>query len=157
RVSLYARSENDHLLHVAVHHIVADYWSLTLLLDEVGKLYQAYHSKIETQLAPLEYSYADFVEWQREKLSGPDGERLWDYWKKELSGELPPLSLPADHARPPVQTFSGSSFPFRLDARLTEKFKRLGAEQQATLFTTLLAAFQILLYRLTSQKQIIVG
>jgi len=157
RTVLYARSEKEYLLHVAVHHMVADYWSLTLLLDEIGKLYQAYANKVETHLVPLEYSYADFVEWQREKLSGPAGERLRDYWKNELAGELPPLSLPADHIRPPVQTFRGASFPFSLDARLTEALKRLGEEQQATLFTTLLAAFQVLLYRLTSQKQVIVG
>ncbi|HLJ26156.1 MAG TPA: non-ribosomal peptide synthase/polyketide synthase [Candidatus Angelobacter sp.] len=157
RATLYTRSENDHLLHVAVHHIIADYWSLTLLLDEIGKLYQAYHSKAEATLVPLECSYADFVEWQREKLSGPDGERLWGYWKEELSGELAPLSLPADHARPPVQTFHGSSFPFTLDARLTEKLKQFGVEQQTTLFAMLLAAFQILLYRLTSQNQVTVG
>ena len=157
RASLYARSENDYLLHVAVHHIVADYWSLTLLLDEVGKLYKAHLSKMEPELAPLEYGYADFVEWQREKLSSPEGERLWSYWKEELSGELPPLALPTDNARPPLQTFRGSSHPFTLDARLTDKLKHFGAEQQTTLFATLLAAFQILLYRLTSQKQITVG
>ncbi|HZD09444.1 MAG TPA: condensation domain-containing protein, partial [Candidatus Limnocylindrales bacterium] len=157
RTALYARSEKEYLLHIAVHHLVADYWSLTLLLDEVGKLYQAFANKAGTQLVPLEYSYADFVEWQREKLSGPGGERLRDYWKSELAGELPPLSLPADHVRPPVQTFRGASLPFSLDARLTKALKRLGEEHQATLFTTLLAAFQVLLYRLTSQKQVIVG
>ena len=157
RTVLYARSEKEYLLHVAVHHMVADYWTLTLLLDEIGKLYQAYANKVEIHLVPLEYSYADYVEWQRAKLSGPAGERLRDYWKNELAGELSPLSLPADHARPPIQTFRGASFPFSLDARLTETLKKLGEEQQATLFTTLLAAFQVLLYRLTSQKQVIVG
>jgi amino acid adenylation domain-containing protein len=157
RASLYARSEKDHVLHVMLHHIVADYWSLTLLLDEVGSLYEAYHSRGEAQLEGMEAGYAEFVEWQREKLSGPDGEQLRNYWKKELSGELTPLSLPADHARPPVQTFRGSSLPFKLDLQLTEKLKRLGAERQATLFATLLAAFQVLLHRLTSQKEIIVG
>src|SRR5579871_136956 len=157
RTALYARSEKEYLLHIAVHHLVADYWSLTLLLDEMGKLYQAFANKAEAHLVPLEYSYADFVEWQREKLSGPGGEKLRDYWKSELAGELPQLSLPADHIRPPVQTFRGASLPFSLDARLTQALKRLGEEQQATLFTTLLAAFQVLLYRLTSQKQVIVG
>ncbi|HXC44488.1 MAG TPA: amino acid adenylation domain-containing protein, partial [Candidatus Dormibacteraeota bacterium] len=157
RVGVYTRSPTNHLLHVAVHHIVADYWSLTLLLNEIGQLYQASYLKVEAQLAPLEYSYADFVEWQRKKLSGPDAKRLWDYWKDELSGELSPLSLPADHARPPVQTFRGSSLPFRLNAKLTERLKKLGGEQQATLFATLLAAFQVLLFRLSSQTQIIVG
>ncbi|PYP84412.1 MAG: non-ribosomal peptide synthetase [Candidatus Angelobacter sp. Gp1-AA117] len=157
RTALYVRSEKEYLLHIAVHHLVADYWSLTLLLDEIGKLYQAYANKAGTHLVPLEYSYADFVEWQREKLSGSAGEKLRDYWKNELAGELPPLSLPADHVRPPVQTFRGASLPFSLDARLTKALKKLGEEQRATLFTTLLAAFQVLLYRLTSQQQVIVG
>ncbi|MBZ5490381.1 MAG: non-ribosomal peptide synthase/polyketide synthase [Acidobacteriia bacterium] len=157
RAAVYGRSDNNHLLHVAVHHIIADYWSLTLLLEEVGKLYQAYHSKAEPQLPPLECSYANFVEWQRENLAGPEGERLRSYWKEELSGELAPLSLPADHARPPVQTFHGYSFPFVLESELTEKLKLFAAEHQTTLFSVLLAAFQILLYRLTSQKQITVG
>ncbi|HEV2964525.1 MAG TPA: amino acid adenylation domain-containing protein, partial [Candidatus Angelobacter sp.] len=157
RAALYSRLEEDHLLHVSVHHIISDYWSLSLLLDELGKLYQAYHSKTEAELAPLEYSYADFVQWQEERLSGAEGEQIWSYWKEELSGELVPLSLPADYARPPLQTFHGSSVPFTLDAALTEKLKQLGAGRQATLFATLLAAFQIFLYRLTSQKQLTVG
>jgi amino acid adenylation domain-containing protein len=157
RVNLYTRSDSDYLLHVAIHHIISDYWSLTLLLNEVGKLYEDSHGKTEPQLPPVEHSYADFVEWQREKLSGPDGERLASYWKAELSGELAPLSLPADNARPPVQTFHGSSFPLVVHADLVGKLKGLSAEQQTTLFATLLAVFHVLLHRLTSQKQIVVG
>ncbi len=157
RATLYTRPENSHLLQVAVHHIVVDYWSLTLLLDELGKLYQAQRSNSKAELAPLEHSYSDFVEWQRKKLSSPEGERLLAYWKEELSGELAPLNLPSDHSRPPVQTFHGSSLPFTVDARLTEKLKQFASEQQTTLFAVLLAAFQTLLYRLSSQKQVIVG
>ncbi|HEV3040683.1 MAG TPA: amino acid adenylation domain-containing protein, partial [Candidatus Angelobacter sp.] len=157
RTNLYALPTGDHLLHVAVHHIVADYWSLILLLEELGKLYEGLHNKTEAELAPLKWSYSDFVEWQREKLSGPEGERLSAYWKQALSGELAPLSLPADHARPPVETFRGSSIPFTLDAKLAEKLKQLASDQQTTLFATLLAAFQVFLHRLTSQKEIVIG
>jgi hypothetical protein len=126
-------------------------------LEEAGKLYEAYRTNTEPQLAPVEHSYADFVEWQKKKLSGPDGERLATYWKEELSGELEPLSLPADYGRPPVQTFQGSSLPLALDAGLTGRLKQFCAGQQTTPFTTILAAFQVLLHRLTSQKQVIVG
>lgn len=157
RATLYADAENSHTLHIAVHHIVVDYWSLTLLLDELGKLYQTQRSNSKVELAPLGHSYSDFVEWQREKLSGPDGEKLLGYWKEELFGEQAPLSLPLDYPRPPIQTFRGSSLPFALDARLTEKLKQLAAARQTTLFAVLLAAFQTLLYRLSSQKQVIVG
>ena len=156
RATLFA-TEAEHLLHVSVHHVVADYWSLTLLLDEVGEIYDANRCKKDLHLPQPEHSYADFVEWQREKLSGSDGERLWGYWKEELAAELAPLNLPSDHARPAVQTFRGSSLPFALDAHLTKELRRFAREQQTTLFAALLATFQILLHRLTSQKQIIVG
>jgi amino acid adenylation domain-containing protein len=157
RVHLFSRSENDHVLHIAVHHIVADFWSLMVLLDEVGKLYQAYCQKTEAQLQPLNLSYADWIAWHHQQLAGAEGERLWSYWKRELSGEIPPLNLPADNRRPRVQTFSGSSLPFALGKRLTQQLKELGAQQQTTLFMTLLAGFQVLLHRITGQKQIVVG
>ncbi|HET8890737.1 MAG TPA: amino acid adenylation domain-containing protein [Candidatus Angelobacter sp.] len=157
RVHLFSRSENDHILHVAVHHIVADFWSLMLLLDEVGKLYEAHRQKTEAQLQPLNRSYADLVAWHHQLLAGAEGERLRTYWMRELSGEIAPLNLPADRRRLPVQTFSGASLPFVLGKTLTRQLKELGAQQQTTLFITLLAGFQVLLHRITGQKQIVVG
>ncbi|HEY2914034.1 MAG TPA: condensation domain-containing protein, partial [Candidatus Angelobacter sp.] len=157
RVHLFRRSENEHVLNLAVHHIVADFWSLMVLLEEVGKLYEAYCQKTQAQLQPLPFSYADSIAWHHQQLAGAEGERLRSYWMRELSGEIPPLNLPADHRRPRVQTYSGSSLPFTLGKRLTQQLKELGAQQQSTLFMTLLAGFQVLLHRLTSQKQIVVG
>jgi amino acid adenylation domain-containing protein len=157
RVHLFSRSENEHVLHLAVHHIVADFWSLMVLLEEVGKLYEANCRKIQAQLPPLNFSYADSIAWHHHQLAGAEGERLRSYWMRELSGEIPPLNLPADHRRPRVQTFSGESLPFGLSKRLTQQLKDLGAQQQSTLFMTLLAGFQVLLHRLTGQKQIVVG
>jgi amino acid adenylation domain-containing protein len=157
RVHLFSRSDDDHVLHVAVHHIVADFWSLMVLLDEVGKLYEAYSQKTEANLPPLNHSYADWVAWHHQVLASSEGERLRSYWRRELSGEIAPLNLPADHRRSPVQTFSGASLPFSLGKKLTRQLKELGAQQQTTLFMTLLAGFQVLLYRITGQKQIVVG
>lgn len=157
RVHLFSRSENEHVLHIAVHHIVADFWSLMVLLDEVGKLYEAYCQKTQAQLQPANFSYADWIAWHHQQLAGSEGERLRSYWMRELSGEIPPLNLPADHRRPRVQTFSGSSVPFTIGKKLTQQLKELGVQQQTTLFMTLLASFQVLLHRLTGQKQIVVG
>ena len=157
RVRLYGRSENDHVLQVSVHHIVSDFWSLALLLDEAGKIYETARRRSGLQLPALSFSYADFVQWQREQLSGPEADELWSYWKHELSGELAPLALPLDRPRPPALTFRGASRPFAVNKELTEKLKHLGQERQATLFMTVLAAFQILLHRLSGQKEIIVG
>lgn len=157
RVHLFSRSENEHVLHLAVHHIVADFWSLMVLLEEVGKLYEANCQKTQAQLQPLNFSYADSIAWHHQQLAGAEGERLKSYWIRELSGEIPPLNLPADHRRPRVQTFSGSSLPFSVSKKLTQQLKDLGVQQQSTLFMTLLASFQVLLHRLTGQKQIVVG
>jgi amino acid adenylation domain-containing protein len=157
RVHLFSRSENEHVLHIAVHHIVADFWSLMVMLEEVGKLYQASSQKTQAQLQPLNFSYADWIAWHHQQLAGSEGERLRSYWMRELSGKIPPVNLPADYRRPRVQTFSGSSLPFTLSKRLTQQLKEIGARQQTTLFMTLLAGFQVLLHRLTGQKQIVVG
>ena len=157
RVHLFSRSDNEHVLHIAVHHIVADFWSLMVLLEEVGKLYEAYCQKTQAQLQAANFSYADWIAWHHQQLAGGEGERLRSYWTRELSGEIPPLNLPADHRRPRVQTFSGSSLPFGLSKRLTQQLKELSAQQQSTLFMTLLAGFQVLLHRFTGQKQIVVG
>ena len=90
-------------------------------------------------------------------LAGPEGERLRTYWLQQLAGELPVLDLPTDRARPPVQTYRGASVSATLDQHLTQRLKRLALSHEATLFMTLLAAFQVLLYRYTDQEEIPVG
>jgi amino acid adenylation domain-containing protein/non-ribosomal peptide synthase protein (TIGR01720 family) len=157
RVKLFTRSETEHTLLVTVHHIAADFWSMLSLLDELLMLYDAEISGRPNPLAPLNFSYTDYVRWQRNMLSGPEAERHWAYWRQKLSGDLPVLNLPTDHPRPPVQTYNGASCGFRLDPELTRKIKTLAQKEGATLYMTLLAAFQVLLYRYTGQDDIIVG
>ncbi|MFZ1009220.1 MAG: condensation domain-containing protein, partial [Candidatus Sulfotelmatobacter sp.] len=157
RVHLYRLAEKNYVMHVAVHHIVSDLWSLMLLFEQLGKLYQQRQLGADPKLAASDYTYADFVAWQRQQLAGPEGERLWSYWKNELSGELAPLDLPADHRRPQLQTFRGSSYSFVIDQKLCDQLRQLGAQKRTTLFATLFAAFQALLHRLSGQKDIVVG
>ena len=85
-------------------------------------------------------------------LAGTEGERLWDYWRRELEGDLPVLSLPIFKERPAVQTFRGASHIFVLDERLTEQLRALAKEEGTTLYTVLLAVFQVLLHRYTGQN-----
>ena len=126
-------------------------------MNELKTLYPTERSGTEANLAPLELRYTDYVRWQSEMLAGPDGERCWAYWQKQLSGPLPVLNLPTDRPRPPVQSHRGASRTLQLDAGLTRKLQALGESQGASLFVTLLAAFQVLLSRTSSQDDLIVG
>lgn len=149
-------AEGDVLLMV-VHHIVFDGWSLWVLLDELATLYAAQLQGASAVLPEINAQYGDFIRWQSELLAGREGERLWDYWRRELQGELPVLSLPIFKERPAVQTFRGASHTFVLNERLIERLRALAREESATLYTVLVAAFQVLLHRYTGQDHFTVG
>jgi amino acid adenylation domain-containing protein len=157
RVKVFERGEREHVIALVVHHIVADFWSLSVLADELARLYEAEAEGTSVSLPPHESRYADYVRWQSERLSGAAGEALRAYWERQLSGRLPLLDLPTDHPRPPVQTFRGASYSFRLDAETSRRVKTLGQSRGATLYMTLLAAFHALLHRYTGQTDLLVG
>jgi|GEM_PF-118941 len=148
-------------------HIVTDFWSFDLLFDQLQQLYRTHvqgaakHANVdhaqEAHLTPLNYSYLSFVQWQEEMLQGPAGARLWNYWGEQLAGELPNLDLPLDRPRPPLQTYQGKSHLFKLPEPLTRALFALSHAERATPFMTLLAAFQVLLYRWSGQQDILVG
>jgi len=155
RVWLFSRSAEDHYMLFVSHHIITDLWSQTVLLYELSQIYGG--SDGTPKLPPLSHQYKDFVEHEAKFLSDISAKNHWNYWKQQLSGELPNLELPLDFSRPPVQTFKGESVSLRLDAELTQQLKRLGEQHGATIFMTLLAAYDVLLHRYTGQEDIIVG
>jgi len=157
RVNVFRRSASEHILLLVVHHIVVDFWSLAVLAHELGTLYRAKKTGTDALLKPLSWQYSDYVRWQKEMLVGQEGEKLWAYWKGQLDGELPVLALPLDKPRPPVQTYNGAAETFKLDTNVTGGLKSLANSYRATLYMALLAIFQLLLYRYTSQESILVG
>ncbi|GET41100.1 amino acid adenylation [Microseira wollei NIES-4236] len=157
RVNLFVCSPQEHILLLVVHHIIADFWSLAAIAQELGILYQAEKNKTEVNLPEQTVQYTDYVSWQKEMLAGEEGERLWKYWQKQLAGELPVLNLPTDRQRPPVQSYRGAAYSFKLSSELTQQLKTLSRTKGTTLYMTLLAAFQVLLYRYTGQEDILVG
>ena len=157
RVSLYSQADDDHVLLLAVHHIICDAWSMWMLMHELSVLYPAAIQGRRADMSPVPAQYADFVQWQNRILSGPEGERLWQYWQGRLSGELPVLDLPMSRTRPAVPSLRGASHFFRLDERLVRDLAAVGKAQGATLYVCLLAVFQTLLHRYTGQDDIIVG
>ena len=157
RVHLLQRPARDSLLLLSIHHIVADFWSLAVLMEELGDLYDAERTRQPAALSPVAATYADYVQWQEALIASPEGERHWNYWREQLAGELPVLNLPTDHPRPPLQTYRGATRAFALSAELSGRLLSLGQSHGATLYMTLLAAFQTLLLRYTGQRDMTVG
>ncbi|OAD21093.1 pyoverdine sidechain peptide synthetase III,L-Thr-L-Ser component, partial [Candidatus Thiomargarita nelsonii] len=156
RVNLFTCSEQDYILLLVIHHIVCDGWSLWLLMDELRVLYQAEMVNRKVFLPYLNRQYTDYLQWQTEKLVSEE-ERLWGYWREQLAGELPVINLPTFRLRPPVLTYRGASYAFKLTKELTQRLKELARTEEATLYMILLAAFYVLLHRYSGQKDILVG
>ena len=157
RVTLLRLADQDHVLVLILHHIVADGWSMAVLQRELSILYQAFSSAQPSPLPDLPIQYADFAVWQRQWLQGEVLESQLSYWKKQLEGAPAVLNLPMDRPRPPLQSFRGARRSLELSKGLTRDLKNLSRQNDVTLFMTLLAAFQTLLYRYTGQEDVVVG
>jgi amino acid adenylation domain-containing protein len=157
RLQLFKRGAAEWVLLFTVHHSVVDLWSLVVLLDELRQIYEATLEGRWAALAPLAQHYPDYQQQQARMIAGPEGERLWSYWAQQLAGELPLLNLPTDRPRPPFQSYRGAAHPFTIDAAVARQLQAIARETGATLYTVLLAAFQVLLWRYTGQEDILVG
>ncbi|MBV8318682.1 MAG: amino acid adenylation domain-containing protein, partial [Planctomycetaceae bacterium] len=156
RVVLLRLGENDHALLLTMHHIVTDGWSVGVAARELLALYQSFLAGTPAALPELPIQYVDFAHWQRNRLRGEVLDDLLGYWSRQLAG-VPPLELPTDRPRPVVRTARGALQWFTLAPELTEALEDLSRRERATLFMTLLAAFQTLLHRYTGQDDIAVG
>jgi amino acid adenylation domain-containing protein len=157
RTTLLRLAEEEHVILFTMHHIVSDEWSIGVLIKEIGICYEAFSRDKLPLLPELKVQYADYAGWQQRWLNEETTQTLLDYWRKQLDGAPLVLDLPAEGARPPVQTYQGATYQFELGAALTEKLKASSRQQGATLFMTLLAAFQTLLYRYTGQEDFVIG
>ncbi|NJM90520.1 MAG: AMP-binding protein, partial [Hydrococcus sp. RU_2_2] len=156
RVKLLRLAEKEHVLLLTMHHIIADGWSLGILVRELSVLYKAFDAQKSFSLPPLPIQYADFALWQHQYLKGEVLETHLNYWKQQLAGVPTLLELPTDYPRPELQTFRGCSHSFALRG-LTEKLKTLSQQSEASLFMILLAALGILLSRYSRQKDLVIG
>ncbi|KAB8318928.1 amino acid adenylation domain-containing protein [Tolypothrix campylonemoides VB511288] len=150
-------SPQENILLLVMHHIATDGWSMSILYEELTTLYQAFNDGLSNPLPELPIQYADFAVWQREWLSGEVLQKQLNYWKQQLAGATPILELPADRPRPPVQSYRGARQFFVLPQSLSQALHGLSRQEGVTLFMTLLAAFQTLLYRYSRQEDILVG
>jgi amino acid adenylation domain-containing protein len=157
RIKVLRLAEQDHVLSLNMHHIVSDGWSMGVLIRELSVLHRAFSAGQPSPLPELPIQYADFSAWQRSWLAGDVLERQLNYWKRQLQGAPPALELPIDRPRPAVLSTRGAAQSVRLELELAERLHSLSRQAGATLYMTLLAAFQVLLYRYTGQDDISVG
>lgn len=157
RARLFTRAAGTHVLLLMVHHIAMDLWSVGILLRELRLLYREEAGHGPADLPDPEWSYRHFVAWQEALVTGPDGKRLKDYWQQQLAGSMLNLDLPTDRPRPPVQTYHGAVCRAEVDPALTLRLRALSRAYGVTLYTTVLAAFQLLLSRYSGQEHFVLG
>ena len=156
RARLLCLADDDFVLLLTLHHIVADGWSMTLLVRELSVLYPAFVAGRGSPLGELPIQYADFAVWQRSRLEGDSLASLLAYWSGQLR-DLPVLQLPTDRPRPAVQGFRGGTHRLVVDAGVVAGLRSVGQQEGATLFMTLLAGFAALLHRYGGQDDLAIG
>ncbi|MCT7982368.1 amino acid adenylation domain-containing protein [Laspinema sp. A4] len=156
RISLIQLSPSGQLLMLNMHHIISDGWSIGVLIQELGILYSAFVQGKSSPLPTLEIQYADFAHWQRKWLKGDILEQQLAYWRQQLDG-ISMLNLPSDRPRPAVPSYRGKRYGLQISKAMSAELAALSQQEGVTLFMTLLAAFQTLLYRYTQQEYIAVG
>ncbi|WP_053139760.1 non-ribosomal peptide synthase/polyketide synthase [Pseudomonas sp. MIACH] len=161
RARLLRLAPGEHVLGIALHHMVSDAWSATIALRELALGYQARCAGKPADLAPLPVQYADFALWQREHLQGAELARQLDYWTTTLerrdSEGSPLLALPTDYPRPSVQTYRAGLVQRELSAELSGRVQAFASRLGTTPFTVLFAGFAVLMHRLSGDATVLIG
>lgn len=157
RASILQLSDDDYIFYYNIHHIVCDGWSMNVLAKDVLALYEQLLEEKEPELPVLKIQYRDYAVWQQEQLQQEQNNVHKEYWLKTLTGELPTLDLPYQKARPTVKTYAGNSLRTYITPEVTNGLKKYGQNQGGSLFIGLLAAWNVLFHKYTTEKDIIIG
>ena len=157
RAVLYRLADDDHVLYFMTHHAIWDGWSFDIFYTEMSALYEAFAGGKPSPLPELETAYGDFAAWHRQQLEGDALKRQVDYWTAHLAGSGEPLQLPEDKPRPARASGVGGTDWVHVDGATTEALRNVGGRVGATLFMALLAAYYVLLHRLSGQDDLVVG
>jgi len=157
RVRLFKLGEDDHVLYFMPHHVIWDGWSFDLFYTEMSALYQVFAEGLSSPLPPLDVTYGDYAAWHSQRLQGDALHDQVRYWVDQLSGEREPLHLPEDKPRPAKASGIGGTGWVHVNAATTDALRQIGGRAGATLFMTLLAAYYVLLHRLSGQDDLVVG
>ncbi|MFC4311933.1 condensation domain-containing protein, partial [Steroidobacter flavus] len=157
RGRLLRLEQDEHVLLLTLHHLIADGWSIGVLIRELGKLYETHLSGEPASLPPLVVQYADYAQWQRQWLAGPELQQQLGYWRQHLQGSPELLELPGDRPRPAVQSYRGGNVSVALELDLSRELKGFCRQLDVTLAMTLYTAWAIVLARLSGQDDLVIG
>jgi hypothetical protein len=157
RTALIYLGTSKHVLLLSMHHMIADEASMHILVREIAVHYAAFVAGAPAPLTNLPVQYADFAVWQRQWLQGEVLQKQINYWRRQFVDLPPPLELPADFPRKAAESFCVEREFVSLDEELSARLKELSQREDATVFITLLAAFQLLLHQYTGQEDIVAG
>jgi amino acid adenylation domain-containing protein len=147
----------SHIILLVMHHIITDGWSISILFREVTSCYAEFARGKEPDLPELPIQYAEYAQWQHERMNGEALTRQTEHWKNKLAGAQSLIDLPLDHPRPTIAGWHGATEEISLDGVFLAKLKALAQAEGATSFMVAMAAFQALLWRYTNQESILVG
>ncbi|MFT5822557.1 MAG: amino acid adenylation domain-containing protein, partial [Crocinitomix sp.] len=157
RIALLQIEDNAYVFYFNMHHIISDGWSMSVLSKDVFTFYEAFEANREPELKDLRIQYKDYAAWQLNQLKEETFKGHQNYWLNHLSGELPLLDLPSSKQRPIIKTNNGLGLSTYLDETTTAQLKKHAQQNGGSLFMTLLATWNVLFYRYTAQKNIIIG
>ncbi|MBO4255183.1 amino acid adenylation domain-containing protein [Streptomyces griseorubiginosus] len=157
RGCLIALRPTHHVLILTAHHIIFDGWSRSLLLKELGLVYDALQRGRAVSLPELTWQYSDYTRWQWQWMSGDEPTSQADYWTAALAGSPAVITLPTDRPRPPEQDFRGARLAVTVDEDLTLALRALSSDNDVSLYATVLTGWSVLLSLLSGQDDIVVG
>jgi amino acid adenylation domain-containing protein len=151
KVEFIRLEEEKHLMMVDMHHILSDGVSQQILVKDFMTLYRG------KQLSPLRLQYKDFSQWQSNKILSGEMKKQEEYWLKQYEGEIPELEIPTDYPRPQIKSFEGALMGFEITGGQVETLREFAKKEDITMFVVMLTIFYILLFKLSSQEDIVVG
>ncbi|HGY55116.1 MAG TPA: amino acid adenylation domain-containing protein [Caldithrix abyssi] len=157
RILLIRVADEEHILCVNMHHIIADGWSIGVFIQEFSASYRALRHKQDTPLPPLKIQYADYAQWQLDRQKKETLHKQLDFWKNYLQGMPQTLELPIDRKRPPLPSYRGKQHIFRLSKELTKQLRLLAKALNISLYALVMAAFQVFLHKISGQEDFGVG
>ena len=157
RIRLYEGFEKKQILLLVIHHIIADFWSFSVLFHDIASIYTRLVKDKLPELSMQKYHYHHYIEEQIRYYSSDKGREDLDFWKKELKSPLPVTELPHDNARTSIQSFEGATVNFVIEPQIYDEVQKISRNIGVTMYMTLLASFYIFLYRMTGQQDLIIG